>query len=203
MHRDIKGANILVDNAGRVKLADFGASKQIEELATLGSGFKSVRGTPYWMAPEIIREEGHGREADIWSVACTVIEMATGRPPWSGVGNQVQAMFQIASSKGPPPIPEHLSADCKDFLYLCFNRCGLGGAGGLEMRRCACLGAWGRGSAVGWVVWGWGSAAVGMGPWECGRRRGAAPVHGLCEGASHAPTHMHKPPPPPAPCHPR
>ncbi|KAL6784426.1 hypothetical protein ACKKBF_B01735 [Auxenochlorella protothecoides x Auxenochlorella symbiontica] len=122
IHRDIKGANILVDNTGLVKLADFGASKKIEDLVTIDSGFKSMKGTPYWMAPEIIKQSGHGRQADIWSVACTVIEMATGRPPWSGLGSQVAAMFHIASSKGPPPIPEHLSAECKDFLYLCFNR---------------------------------------------------------------------------------
>jgi serine/threonine protein kinase len=122
IHRDVKGANILVDNTGLVKLADFGASKKIEGLATIGSGFKSVKGTPYWMAPEVITQSGHGKEADIWSVACTVIEMATGKPPWSQYGSQVSAMFHIAKSKGPPLIPEHLSPDCKDFLYLCFNR---------------------------------------------------------------------------------
>ena len=86
------------------------------------SGCKSVKGTPYWMAPEVITATGHGRQADIWSVACTVIEMATGKPPWSQFGTQISAMFQIAKSKGPPTIPEHLSPDCKDFLYLCFNR---------------------------------------------------------------------------------
>ena len=122
IHRDIKGANILVDNTGLVKLADFGASKKIEDLVTMESGFKSVKGTPYWMAPEVIRQEGHGRQADIWSVACTIIEMATGRPPWSQYNSQVSAMFAIAQAKGPPSIPEGLSAECKDFLYLCFNR---------------------------------------------------------------------------------
>lgn len=88
----------------------------------LGSGANSVKGTPYWMAPEVITQTGHGRQADIWSVACTVIEMATGKPPWSQYGSQVSAMFHIAKSKGPPMIPEDLSPDCKDFLYLCFNR---------------------------------------------------------------------------------
>jgi serine/threonine protein kinase len=122
IHRDIKGANILVDNTGLVKLADFGASKKIENLFTIESGYKSVKGTPYWMAPEVITQSGHGRQADIWSVACTIIEMATGKPPWSEYGSQVSAMFQIARQKGPPTIPEHLSPDCKDFLYLCFNR---------------------------------------------------------------------------------
>jgi serine/threonine protein kinase len=122
MHRDIKGANILIDKHGTVKLADFGASKKIEDLATVGSGSKSIRGTPYWMAPEVIKQTGHGRPADIWSLACTVIEMATGKPPWSSYTAPVAAMFQIASSKDPPPLPEHLSREAKDFLLLCFNR---------------------------------------------------------------------------------
>ncbi|KAJ4833779.1 hypothetical protein Tsubulata_012655 [Turnera subulata] len=82
MHRDIKGANILVDNKGCIKLADFGASKKVVELATI-NGAKSMKGTPYWMAPEVILQTGHSFSADIWSVGCTVIEMATGKPPWS------------------------------------------------------------------------------------------------------------------------
>uniref|UniRef100_A0A061RJH3 mitogen-activated protein kinase kinase kinase n=1 Tax=Tetraselmis sp. GSL018 TaxID=582737 RepID=A0A061RJH3_9CHLO len=122
MHRDIKGANILVDNSGVVKLADFGASKKIENLVTMDSGYKSIKGTPYWMAPEVIKATGHGRQADIWSVGCTVIEMATGKPPWSEFKEPMSAMYQIASSKEPPPIPEHLSPEARDFLLLCFNR---------------------------------------------------------------------------------
>ena len=122
MHRDIKGANILVDKRGTVKLADFGASKRIEDLATIGSGSKSIRGTPYWMAPEVIKQTGHGRPADIWSLGCVVIEMATGKPPWSNCHTQVAAMFHIASTKDPPPLPDCLSAEARDFLVLCFNR---------------------------------------------------------------------------------
>ena len=122
VHRDIKGANILVDNTGVVKLADFGASKQIANLVTLDDNIKSIKGTPFWMAPEVIRQTGHGRQADVWSVGCTVIEMATGKAPWSQFTNQVSVMFHIASSKSPPPIPEHLSADGKDFLRACLQR---------------------------------------------------------------------------------
>jgi len=51
--RDIKGANILVDNGGRIKLADFGASKKVVKLGTISEA-KSMKGTPYWMAPEVI-----------------------------------------------------------------------------------------------------------------------------------------------------
>ena len=122
MHRDIKGANILVDNAGCVKLADFGASRRLADLVTMESGCKSVKGTPYWMAPEVIKQTGHGRQADIWSVACTVIEMATAKPPWSDFTTPVSAMFHIASAKGPPPLPAHISHEARDFLLLCFNR---------------------------------------------------------------------------------
>ncbi len=50
---------------------------------------QSLRGTAYWMAPEVIKQAGHGRSADIWSVACTVIEMFTGKPPWTQHDNQV------------------------------------------------------------------------------------------------------------------
>ncbi|KAI8004170.1 Mitogen-activated protein kinase kinase kinase NPK1 [Camellia lanceoleosa] len=64
MHRDIKGANILVDNKGCIKLADFGASKKVVELATM-TGAKSMKGTPYWMAPEVILQTGHSLEPNL------------------------------------------------------------------------------------------------------------------------------------------
>ncbi|XP_075653035.1 mitogen-activated protein kinase kinase kinase NPK1 isoform X2 [Castanea sativa] len=121
MHRDIKGANILVDNKGCIKLADFGASKQVVELATI-NGAKSMKGTPYWMAPEVILQTGHSFSADIWSVGCTVIEMATGKPPWSQQYQEVAALFHIGTTKSHPPIPEHLSAEAKDFLLKCLQK---------------------------------------------------------------------------------
>ncbi|XP_028770819.1 mitogen-activated protein kinase kinase kinase NPK1 isoform X2 [Neltuma alba] len=121
MHRDIKGANILVDNKGCIKLADFGASKQVVELATI-TGTKSMKGTPYWMAPEVILQTGHSFSADIWSVGCTVIEMATGKPPWSQQYQEVAALFHIGTTKSHPPIPDHLSLGAKDFLLKCLQK---------------------------------------------------------------------------------
>ncbi|KAI3752446.1 hypothetical protein L2E82_24479 [Cichorium intybus] len=122
MHRDIKGANILVDNKGCIKLADFGASKQVVELAN-GSGAKSMKGTPYWMAPEVILQTGHSFSADIWSVGCTVIEMATGKPPWSQQYQQeVTALFYIGTTKSHPPIPDHLSIEAQDLLLKCLHK---------------------------------------------------------------------------------
>lgn len=122
IHRDIKGANILVDNKGCIKLADFGASRKVVELATI-NGAKSMKGTPHWMSPEVILQTGYTTSADIWSVACTVIEMATGKPPWSQqYPQEVSALFYIGTTRDHPPIPEHLSTEAKDFLLKCFHK---------------------------------------------------------------------------------
>ena len=119
IHRDIKGANILVDKNGACKLADFGASQRLADLA--GSSVKSLRGTPYWMAPEVIKQSGHGRHADIWSVGCTIFEMAEARPPYSEYKTHISAMFHIATSTTPPEFPPQLSEEAHSFLSICFR----------------------------------------------------------------------------------
>ena len=119
MHRDIKGANILVDDNAHCKVADFGASVLIVNVSN--DDHKSIAGTPYWMAPEVIKQTGHGRQADIWSVGCTMIEMACGQPPWSGMTVMV-AMYKIAETDAMPDIPRHLSASCTEFIKLCLER---------------------------------------------------------------------------------
>ncbi|XP_020215984.1 mitogen-activated protein kinase kinase kinase YODA [Cajanus cajan] len=118
VHRDIKGANILVDPNGRVKLADFGMAKHIGgQSCPLSS-----KGSPYWMAPEVIKNSGGCNLAvDIWSLGCTVLEMATTKPPWSQYEG-VAAMFKIGNSKELPAIPDHLSEDGKDFVRQCLQR---------------------------------------------------------------------------------
>ena len=77
IHRDIKGANILVSDAGIAKLADFGCSKQLAGMCTasIEESLKAIRGSVPWMAPEVIKQSGYGRSSDIWSVGATVIEM--------------------------------------------------------------------------------------------------------------------------------
>ncbi|OMO58619.1 hypothetical protein COLO4_34486 [Corchorus olitorius] len=118
VHRDIKGANILVDPNGRVKLADFGMAKHI----TGSSCPLSFKGSPYWMAPEVIKNSnGCNLAVDIWSLGCTVLEMATTKPPWSQYEG-VAAMFKIGNSKELPAIPDSLSDEGKDFIRQCLQR---------------------------------------------------------------------------------
>ena len=68
IHRDIKAANLLVDSEGTVKLADFGCSKRLESSYSHNDLLMSLKGSIPWMAPEVIKQSGHGRKADIWSV---------------------------------------------------------------------------------------------------------------------------------------
>ncbi|PHT78418.1 Mitogen-activated protein kinase kinase kinase YODA [Capsicum annuum] len=118
VHRDIKGANILVDPNGRIKLADFGMAKHI----TGQSCPLSLKGSPYWMAPEVIKNSsGCNLAVDVWSLGCTVLEMATSKPPWSQYEG-VAAMFKIGNSKELPAIPEQLSDEGKDFVRKCLQR---------------------------------------------------------------------------------
>ena len=122
IHRDIKGGNILIDNNGIPKLADFGAAKKLADISDTAANPKSLHGTPYWMAPEVIKQTGHGRYADIWSLGCTVIEMLTGKPPWHQFKTQVSALFHIASTNKPPQLPLTLSPIARSFILKCLQR---------------------------------------------------------------------------------
>ncbi|BBG94972.1 mitogen-activated protein kinase kinase kinase 5 [Prunus dulcis] len=117
VHRDIKGANLCVDTSGVVKIAGFGMAKRLNGQ----SNNLSLKGSPYWMAPEVVIQNNPdlGLAVDIWSLGCTIIEMLNGKPPWSDFTGP-QAMLKVLDKI--PDIPETLSAEGKDFLSRCFRR---------------------------------------------------------------------------------
>merc|ERR1719313_2291470 len=130
IHRDIKGANILVGLDCKVKLADFGCCARCKLQPTDQSvsldGSKvsaTMTGSIPWMAPEVMNQQVYGRKADIWSLGCLLLEMATGKQPWGlNFDNPMAAMCKIAMSNETPPIPDFLSEDCQDFARKCLQR---------------------------------------------------------------------------------
>lgn len=121
VHRDVKCANVLLDSDGNVKVADFGASKNLSQIN--GEGHQmSMKGTPFFMAPEVVLQQDVGRQSDLWSVGCCVVEMGTSKPPFSGQFSNVAALlFHIARNVKPPVLPDSLSQECHDFCALCFR----------------------------------------------------------------------------------
>jgi mitogen-activated protein kinase kinase kinase len=125
IHRNIKGANILVDNKGTAKISDFHLSP--------------VQGTAFCMAPEVVKQTAHTLKSDIWSVGCLVIEMCTGDHPWPSL-TQMQAISevrrpayapprhadrrraQIGSGTAKPATPSDISSEAAQFVDVVLDR---------------------------------------------------------------------------------
>lgn len=121
IHRDIKGANVLVDNKGGIKISDFGISKKVEAgLLTSSSHRPSLQGSVFWMAPEVVKQTSYTLKADIWSLGCLIVEMFTGTHPYPDC-SQLQAIFKIGTGGSAPAIPTKCTAEAKQFLSRTFE----------------------------------------------------------------------------------
>ena len=117
IHRDIKSHNTLLNSSGFVKVADFGLSTEISESIDRNT----VVGTPFWMAPEVIRGSRYGPKVDVWSTGILALECAERSPPHPDIP-PIRAMFLIAT-KGAPPLsnPNKWSPEMNDFIFTCCN----------------------------------------------------------------------------------
>jgi len=116
VHRDLKSDNVLINSNGEFKLADFGMAVQ---LSNKQSSLKTVVGSPYWMAPEILMEHNYGKEVDVWSFGAVVMEMIDGVPPYYQFPPEKATKLIVENGAPAPKNIDKMSHELKDFLMQC------------------------------------------------------------------------------------
>ncbi|KAK7041455.1 serine/threonine protein kinase, AGC [Paramarasmius palmivorus] len=126
LHRDLKGDNIFINYEGTCKISDFSISKRVSNTLDIDADVNTaMQGTIFWMAPEVVNSgsQSYDYKADIWSLGCVVLEMASGARPWAG--HEVMAvLMKLYQDKDPSPMPEDVELPnlAYDFIGQCLTR---------------------------------------------------------------------------------